>query len=332
MARLALLRWVLPPFVLPLVAWAAGALALGPWGSPALRSIAAALLVLVTIGFAWRVRTWGVLRASLVTALPSIAVALAWPFLTGRPRNDRDWAEDQSKLATAELDGDTLVVKNVRNFRWRSLTDYTPAWEDRTYDLTKLVRAWFVLVPFHYQDEVAHTLLSFEFEDGRFLAVSPEIRKEKGESFSASGGLFRNYELFYVVGDERDMVKIRTDFFGDEVFVYPVKSSRESAKLALLDIVKRINSLAAEPEFYDAVTNSCAVNVARHANAVIPGQVPASWRVTLPCWSDELALELGMLDFQGTVAEARAKFKVNERAAAAGDADDFSQRIRAPAP
>jgi hypothetical protein len=285
---------------------------------------------MLTLAFAWRVRRWGVLKASLVTSLPSMAVALAWPFLSGSPRNDRDWVEDESRLTTAEIDGDRLVVKNVRNFRWKSLTEFTPAWEDRTYDLSKIVRAWFVLVPFHYQDEVAHTFLSFEFEGGEFLAVSPEIRKEKGESFSASGGLFRNYELYYVVGDERDMVKIRTDFFGDEVFVYPVKSSPESAKLALLDMMERVNSLAVEPEWYDAVTNSCAVNVARHANAVIPGQVPLSWRVTLPGWSDELALDLGMLDFQGTVEQARAAFKVNERAAAAGDAPDFSQKIRGP--
>jgi hypothetical protein len=326
--RLAWLRFFLPLLVLPLLAWATGALLLGPYGSPVVRSIAAVLLVLVTMGFAWRVRRRGVALAAVVTALPSIAVACAWPFLTGSPRNDREWTQDQERLVTAAIDGDRLVVRNVRNFRWRSLTDYEASWEDRTYDLARLVRVWFVLVPFHDQDEVAHTFLSFEFEDGGFLAVSPEIRKERGESFSAAGGLFRNYELFYTVGDERDLVKIRTDFFGDEVFVYPIKSTKEGARLALVDIAARLNSLAANPEFYDALTNSCASNVARHANAVVPGQIPTSWRVTLPGWSDELALELGLIDFEGTLADARATFKANDRAAAAGDSPDFSAKIR----
>lgn len=323
------LRWLLPLAVLPFVAWTTGAILFGPFGIGfAVRAAAAATFLLVTLAFAWRLRTRGLPGASLAAALPSIAFALAWPLLTGSPLGDRAWAPELSRAVTAEVDGDRLVVHDVRNFRWRSLTEYEAAWEDRTYDLAKLVRVWFVLVPFHDQEEVAHTLLSFEFEGGEFLAVSPEIRKERGESFSASGGLFRNFELFYTVGDERDLVKLRTDFFGDEVFVFPVRGTKEGARLALLDVVNRVNGLAATPEWYDALTNSCAVNVARHANAVIPGSIPTSWRVALPGWSDELALELGFIDFDGTVAEARARFKVNEKAAAAGDAPDFSALIR----
>ena len=323
------LRWLCPIVLLPLVAWTAGAMLFGPFGiGSAVRVAAVVMLFVLTFVVPWKVRKGGVVMMSVVAAAPSVAFACAWPFLTGSPRGDREWAPDVSRAVTAEVDGDKLVVHDVRNFRWRSLSDYDTAWEDRTYDLARIVRVWFVLVPFHDQDEVAHTLLSFEFEGGEFLAVSPEIRKERGESFSASGGLFRNFELFYTVGDERDMVKLRTDFFGDEVFVFPVKGTKEGARTALLDVVARVNGLAAQPEWYDALTNSCAVNVARHANAVIPGSIGKSWRVALPGWSDELALELGFIDFEGTVPEARARFKANEKAAAAGDSPDFSTLIR----
>ena len=325
------LRWLVPIVVIPLLAWTLGALLFGPFGiGSAIRIALAATLLVVSVAFAWRMRARGVAVAAFAMALPSIAFACAWPFLTGGPRGDREWTPELSRAATAEVEGDKLVVRDVRNFRWRSLSDFDAAWEDRSYDLAKLVRVWFVLVPFHDQDSVAHTFLSFEFEGGDFLAFSPEIRKEKGESFSASGGLFRNFELFYTVGDERDLVKLRTDFFGDEVFVFPVRGTKEGARTALLDVIGRVNGLAATPEWYDALTNSCAVNVARHANAVIPGSIGrGSWRVALPGWSDELALELGFIDFDGTVPEARARFKANEKAAAASDAPDFSTRIRA---
>jgi hypothetical protein len=176
---------------------------------------------------------------------------------------------------------------------------------------------------------VAHTFLSFGFEGGDYLAVSVEIRKEAGEAFSPWRGLYRNYELMYVLGDERDLVQLRTEQRRDTVYLYPLKASRERMRAMLLDVLGRAEALARAPEFYHSLLNNCATNIARHANRIHPGLVPYSWHLQLPGYADAKVLELGLIDFEGTLAQARERFRIDERAHRAAGAADFSARIRA---
>jgi hypothetical protein len=309
-------------------AWSAGAILFSPYSTAPLRVVLALLfLVALPLAYRWAIRRYP--RPAVmagVFAFGSVPL-VAWLVLL-RPSNERDWNADQQRLATARIDGDRVTLANVRNFSYRSTSDFEPHWEDRSYDLGRIESLWFVVEPFSGFPGAAHTFLSFGFEGGEYLAVSAEIRKEHGESFSPWKGLYRNYELMYVFGDERDLVQLRTGHRKDTVYVYPLRASKEQVRATFLDMLDRANALVARPEFYNTLTNTCTTNIVHHANRIQAGLVPLSWRLWLPGHSDALALQLGLIDFDGSLEQARATFRVNERAALAADAADFSVRIR----
>lgn len=268
------------------------------------------------------------LRIMLYVLLAAFIVVLVW-FVLKQPSNEGDWALDQAVLPYVDLEGETATVHNIRNFTYRSTTDYTPAYYDATYDLRALERVYFIIEPFSGYKGAAHTFLSFEFSDGRFLAASVEIRKEKGETFKAFRGLFKQYELMYVLADERDVVKLRSNYRHDEVYVYPIATSKERIRAALLSIFRRVNKLHDEPEFYNTLTNTCTTNLARHANEVVKNRVP--WNLTLlfPAESDRYAFDLGLIDTKLTdFAEVRRAHHINDLALAYVDDPEFSLRIR----
>lgn len=245
-----------------------------------------------------------------------------------RPSNDRDWAPDQAVLPWAEFAGRQVRVHNVRNLRYRSVSDYDLAYDDRTFDLDRLESAWFMVEPFAEFGGAAHTLLSFGFAGDEYVAVSVEIRKERGESFSPWKGLLRQFELMYVVGDERDLLGLRANHRHDDVYLYPVRAPRQRVEAVFVSMLERANRLRREPEFYNTLTSTCTTNIVRHVNELVPGRVPWSYKVLLPGYADELAYDVGLLATDLPFAEARRRFRINERAAAYADRDDFSAGIR----
>jgi hypothetical protein len=248
---------------------------------------------------------------------------------TRRPSNARDWTPDNARTARAEFRGDSVRIRNLRNADYTSAADYTVRWEDRAYDLSKVKRAWFLVEPFGKDWRgPAHTLASFEFDDGRFLAVSAEIRKEKGETFSPWKGLLRQFEMMYVVADERDVVRLRTNFRRDPVYLYPIRADRAKVRALLVDMLTRANELADHPEFYNTLTNTFTTSIVEHVNKVAPHRVPFSFKVLFPGYSDRLAYDLGMIDTNLPFDQAREHFHVNAAALRWGDSPDFSRRIR----
>lgn len=246
-----------------------------------------------------------------------------------RPSLNRDWNVDQKVLARATFDGDSISITNIRDISYRSTTDYDVRYYDKTFDLNKLESVWYLVEPFKgYGAGAAHTLLSFGFTGGEYVAISAEIRKEKGESFSAVKGLLRQYELVYVVADEKDVIKLRTNYRKDDVFLYPVQTSREHMRALFVSMLERANKLAVEPEFYNTLTNTCTTNIVSHINQIVPGRIPLSLKVLMPAYSDELAYQLGLFGTEMTLAELRKKYRINERAMTYGDDPLFSTRIR----
>jgi len=245
-----------------------------------------------------------------------------------RPSNDRDWALDQAVLPYAEFNDNLVTVHNIRNFTYASTTSYTPAYYDKTFDLNKIKNVYFIVEPFAGFVGAAHTLMSFEFEGDNFVAISVEIRKEKGETFSALKGLFRQFELMYVVADERDVVKLRSNYRNDNVYVYPVKTTEENARALFVDMLTRANKLREEPEFYNTLTSTCITNITDHVNAISPKKVPFSMDILFPRESDRLAYELGLIDTELPFEKAREKFLINERAEKYANDPNFSRRIR----
>lgn len=265
--------------------------------------------------------------ARAFAALPLLL--LTW-WASIAPSNGRDWVREQMRAPTTRVEGDRILVRDVRAFTWRSETDFDATWEDREYRLSGLESVWFLVAPFPDFQDAAHTWLSFGFAGGEFLAVSVEARKEKGEAYSPLGGLGKSYELIYVLADERDVVRLRTDIWGDPVYLYPVKTTPARARAALLDVLARADHVARWPEFYNSLTNNCTTAIVRHANRIAPGRVPYGHDVLFSGHSDRLALRLGLLDVpQGaTLEEARKKYRIDEKARATGDRADFSTAIR----
>lgn len=246
------------------------------------------------------------------------------------PSLERDWTEDQSILTAVEFPADGSVsLKNVRNINYRSTTDYTPAYFDAIYDPRAITRAWLLVEPFG-SFGAAHTLVSFEFADGRFLAISPEIRKEKGETFSPWKGILRRYELVYVVADERDVVRLRTNYRKDAVRLYPIRADQHRVEEVFVDMLRRAKKLSEEPEMYHTVFNNCATNIAAHARRFSDKPIP--WwdtRYLFPATIDELAYELGLIDTDLSLEEARGRFFITDIAQENDRNSDFSRAIRA---
>lgn len=265
----------------------------------------------------------------LLLAVPAVLLAaalLTYAFI--RPSNARDWSPDQATEPTAVFSGSLVTIHGVRNAVYRSTTDYDVRLEDRTYDLSTASSAWYVVEPFGEREAAAHTFLTFGFDDGRYLGISIEIRKEKGESFSAGKGLLKNYELMYVVGDERDLIGLRANHRKDDVFLYPLKLDRTQVSALLTDMLLRANALHDRPEFYNTAFNTCTTNAADHLNAVSPGILPWDSSFILPGYSDAYFLERGLIDTDLPADQIRGHFKINERAAACADDPDFSACIR----
>jgi len=265
----------------------------------------------------------------LCEAFIAIIAIVAFFIFRKHPSNDRDWSPDQNVLPVAEFkDGGKILIKNVRHVCYKTATDYTVRYYDREYDINKLKKVWFFLVHFTGYKGAAHSFISFEFENDVFVAVSVEIRKKRGEKYSAVRGLFRQFELMYVIADERDVVKLRTDHHKDNVFLYPLKLSKEKSQELFRDMLKRANTLAEEPEFYHSARNACFENIVDHINAILPEKMPFDYRIIFPENADRYAHALDLLETDLPISEARKKHLINPLAEKYANDPEFSLRIR----
>jgi hypothetical protein len=240
----------------------------------------------------------------------------------------RPWSPDQAVLASAEIDGDEITVRNIRDCVYRTADDYTVRYYDRTIRLEEIQRVDFIVVPFAEMPSLAHTMLSFGLVDGSQIAVSVEVRKRVGDSYAPLLAMLPLYELMYVVGDERDLIALRTNHRLDEVYLYRTRATPQQAQSLFLDVMERVNKLAERPEYYNTLANNCTTNIRRHVMKLVPGGVPYDYRVLLPGYSDRLAYDLGLLETEASFEETRRRARVNYLANRYRHAPDFSARIR----
>lgn len=263
-------------------------------------------------------------RALLVVLLAVLAVVFWW--LRIPPSNDRDWQPDVARPATAAIKGAPVTIRNVRDFHYRSEADFTERWETRTYDLDQLAGADLFLC-FWGPKHIAHTIASWEFADGRHLAISIETRKEAGESYSALRGFFRQFEIYYVVADERDVVRLRTNHRGEQVFLYRLKMSPEDARAVLLSYLRAVNQLAEHPRWYNALTHNCTTAIRYQAKQVGLAR-PLDWRLLANGHLAELGYERGQLDASLPFEELQRRSDITAKARLADEDPEFSRRIR----
>ena len=251
--------------------------------------------------------------------------------LSLRPSNDRSWVNDNERMATADFDGDMVTIRNVRDFNWRSTRDFDERWIDVKINLNKMSKIWFVLEYFDpSKRQMAHTILSFETEDGERIACSIEVRREKGERYHPLKGLFRQYELIYVWATERDVIGVRTRCRKKSVthLFEAVVLGPGNERRMLESYLGRTNKLSVEPEWYNTITNTCTTNIVGHVNQVYPGRVPRAISILLPGLSPKLLHRNNLVKMTGTLEETLEMSIIDERGNSWDESSDFGDWIR----
>ncbi|KRE90756.1 hypothetical protein ASG87_01060 [Frateuria sp. Soil773] len=257
------------------------------------------------------------------------AVLLLW-WSTIAPSNQRVWADDVSQLLSGTVDGSRVTLNHVRDFTWRSDTDYDVRWETRQYDLDRLVSADAVL-SYWGSKAIAHAMISFGFDDGRHVVFSVEIRKERGEQFSAIGGFFKQFETILVAADEDDIIRVRTNVRGEDDYLYPLRMDKPAMRALFLSYVHAANGLVDTPAFYNTITSNCTTLVYRMAKLIQPG-LPRDIRLLLTGYLPEYLYKAGVLDRSLSVEQWRQRGRITERARQVGPDGDFSAAIRVGIP
>lgn len=244
-----------------------------------------------------------------------------------QPTNDKEWAADVARVSHGEVRGDILTMHNVRNFRYQGDKITAKNWESREYDLDKLTSLDLYL-SYWASEHIAHTILSWGFEDGKYLAISIETRKDKSQQYSAIKGFFKQFELAYVVADERDIIRLRTNVRKERVYAYRLKVENERSRELLLDYLTVMNSLVDQPQFYDALTRNCTTTIRLHSNATASGApTPMDWRILASGHLDQLLYEHQLLYQKMVFTDLRMKSRIDERMQLLGESN-FSQELR----
>jgi hypothetical protein len=312
--------WVI---ALGCTAWAFGALHYDfPVGKPVIPWVFVAALGVAMIFLHGAVRKVGAVFFAFV-------LVLAW-WLTLKPRNDADWQPDVAQVAWADINGDEFTFHNVRNCDYRTDTDYTPHWETRTVRLSQITGID-LAIDYWGSPWIAHPIVSFQFADTPPLCFSIETRKTLGQTYSAIGGLYRQYTLIYLVADERDVIRLRTNYRGEDIYLYHTTAPPDRARERFLEYVHSLNTLRTHPRWYNAVTANCTTSIrTQHPSKE---RVPWDWRILLNGKADEMMYAHGAFVTGGLpFAELKARSLINARAKRADASPDFSELIRAGLP
>ncbi|HEX7249647.1 MAG TPA: DUF4105 domain-containing protein [Burkholderiales bacterium] len=268
-------------------------------------------------------------RWRAASAYGALFMLVLWQWEAIEPSNAREWQPETARLPYAEVRGDSVTLHDIRNFDYRTETEFTPAYYDKTFDLRSLDSVDLV-ASYWMGPAIAHVFLTFGFGGKDYVAISIEARKEKGEGYSTVAGFFRQYELHYVVADERDVIRVRTNYRRDppeQVYLYRLRGTPEAARRLFLEYAAEINRLREHPEFYNTLTTNCTSNLWLHSR-VLPEHLPYSWKLLASGHVPELLYENGKIDTSLPFGELQRASLVNPRALAADQAQDFSRRIR----
>lgn len=251
-----------------------------------------------------------------------------------QPSNSRDWTAELTVLPYAEVSGDQVTVRNIRDCEYVTANDFVLEHYDRTFAIDDIRSVDFVVVPFGRTTLLAHTILSFGLSDESRIAVSVEIRTEKQEDYSALLGTTNQFELIYVVASEADVIRLRAKHRESDVYVYPTVADARQSQELFLSVMQRVNKLAGQPEFYNTLNNNCTTNIYEHVKQLQGQQSAAntlkySWQILLPGYSDRYAYDHGLLKTNLSFKETKALAKVNDLAEIHFDDPDFSRKIRA---
>jgi len=265
-------------------------------------------------------------RTALFVLLLCIGIVIGWS--QKRPSHDRDWIVSVAKLPRVTIEENRARIRNIRNFDYRTEKDFSVRYYDKTFDLNKLTTIDYALSYWDGNKAVAHTILSFGFSDGEYVTVSVETRLEKGEPQSGLRGLFKQYELIYILGDERDLLRLRTNFRKEEVFLYPTTVDREIVRKLFLVIMERVNNIASQPEFYNTISQSCLSSLVSDFKNVITPRSFFDIRRIQSGYSDEMLYENGWIDSKLSFEDTKQLHHINQYVQKNVNGENYSIKIR----
>jgi hypothetical protein len=319
-------------FLLPAVALLSAWSALALWfrlpGPEWAKGLAAGLFVMLGAATAIALFTRRRWPALAVFALAFGALLVWWS--TIKPPTDGDWAPDVARQTTGKVDGDMLTLSDVREFEWRSDSDFTERWSERSYDLSKL-KTLDLFLAYWAGPEMAHVMMSFGFEDGDYLAWSVEVRREKNGEFSPIADAFRSHTLVYLATTERDSVRLRSNVRGEDVRLYRLNTSPEQVRMLLLQYVAEATALAKQPKFYNSITANCATVVFKIVRAA-GGTLPFDWRLVVNGFLPGYLYDQRVVVTTMPLSELMERARINAQAKAADQSPDFSRLIRIGVP
>jgi len=292
-----------------------------PWAW--VRILLAAALVLAVVGMFMFIRPrW---KSALLCAI-LFALVYVWYALIPAS-TDRVWLPDVARAVSVDFDGDQVTIHNVRNFRYRSESDYDEVWETRTYDLST-IRSLDLYFSYWGSRDIAHSMFSFGFENGDYLAVSVETRKEVGETYDPLRSMFKRFELIYILGDERDLIAVRTNTRLEDTYLFPMSRSPEARRALLIDILNRADELGREPAYYGTIAHNCTTTLITHLNKVDEQPVRFSWKLLMNGFIPELAYERGKLPTDAPFEEVMQRYAISAKARETGLGPGYSASIR----
>lgn len=289
-------------------------------GAMALAVILALLIILAVVKGRWH-------AIGLIFCL--FVVVYCWHLLIPAS-NDRNWQLPVARLSTAEYaeGGDTVTIRNIRNFDYRSRHDFDVRYYDKKIAIDQ-IHGVDLIVSYWGSEAMAHTFLSFEYEAGNHLAVSIEIRPEMGETYHPLAGIFKQYEIIYVIGDERDLVRLRTHYRAEETYLYRSTASPDQARDLFIEILNRVNQLAQKPAYYGTIRANCTTSLVKHVNKILVDDIPFSGRLLFNGFSDRLAFSKGNIKKELPFQDLKAACYISDKARSLGDDPEFSTKIRA---
>lgn len=306
-----------------LIAWAWGAMAIliaGPESQVQRFGMTAGFLAALPVALYFFRFSW----KSFVSLSIVFAGLLFW-WNTLMPTNDKEWAPEVANIPQGTIEGDILTLHNVRNFDFKNKTEFAEKWETRTYDLSKL-KSLDLYLSYWSSPLIAHTIMSWGFENGDHLSVSIETRKDKTQQYSAIKGIYKQFTLAYIAADERDLIRLRTNFRKERVYLYRLNVSKERMRQFLESYVAHMNRLVKEPEFYHALTMNCTSAIRLHSEAN-PDRLPSDWRLLANGHVDQYLYDYAAIRVDIPFDELRAQSRVDLEMQKL-DAKDFSARIR----
>ncbi len=270
----------------------------------------------------WRAKSW------TTAAVLVFSVVVVWYAATGTPDPNQDWAPEHARAPRVEIVGNKVHVRDVRNFTWHTRTDFKPGFYERVYDLDAIDSMYYVVAPMPIWDGIAHVFVCFGFTDGQHVAVSVEGRRVAGRPYRVIPSMFRQYQLLYVVGDERDVVGLRGAIWKSPVYFYPARTTTERRRAIFLEMMQRAHDLEERPEYYHLITNNCMNNITYHLRNVGGRSVPRDLRLLLTGFSDRVAYDYGFIDTDLPFAQTRQTFRIDDWMQTVPLDADFSLRLR----